>query len=192
MTLPDSRPQLAESQEWVATLIDAITPEQLDAPTPCDGWTVRDLVEHLLAVEGRVAGLPALGSVDDLPRRVPLPERDVAGAFRQASLEAQQAWADDSLLTTMVSPPWGEVPGAAAIGAYINEHLAHGWDLATAIGQHAEADPQLVGPVLAMAQHAIPDVARGTEHMPFGPVIDSATDAGPTEQLANWLGRVSR
>lgn len=192
MNLPDLRPQLADCQEWVASLIEALTPEHLDLSTPCTGWTVRDLIEHLLAVEARVEALPRLGNVDELPRSLPLPEHDVTAAFRHAAMAAQQAWSDDELLTTMVSPPWGEVPGAAAIGAYLNEHLAHGWDLATATGQDPEADPQLVVPVLAMARSVIPDVHRGTEHMPFGPVVPSAADAGPTEQLANWLGRVSR
>lgn len=192
MNLPDLRPHLAASQEWVATLIDAITPEQLDASTPCDGWTVRHLIEHLMAVEGRVAGLPQLGNVDELPRRLPLPDGALGSGFRKAATEGYQAWADDSLLTTIVHPPWGAVPGAAAIGGYVNEHLTHGWDLAVATGQDPEADPELAEPVLAMAQRAIPDVQRGTEHMPFGPVIESAADAGPTEQLANWLGRVSR
>lgn len=192
MNLPDLRPQLAASQEWVASLIEGIDPAQLDDPTPCQDWTVRELIQHLMAVEGRVAGLPRLGSVDDLPRSLPLPEGDLADGFRQAATEAQQAWAEDSLLTQTVTPPWGPVPGAAAIGGYLNEHLTHGWDLATATGQDAEADPNLVEPVLAMTRNAIPDLDRGTAHMPFAAVVESTPDAGPTEQLANWLGRRSR
>lgn len=191
MSLPDLRPQLAASQEWVATLIDGVTPHHLDASTPCDDWTVGELIQHLMAVEARVEGLPKLGSIDDLPRSLPLPARDLSGAFRAAASEALRAWADDALLSKTVNPPWGAVPGAAAIGGYVNEHLAHGWDLAVATGQDPEADPRLAEAVLAMAQHAIPDVDRGSAHMPFGAVVEPTAEAGPTERLANWLGRVS-
>ena len=29
-------------------VIERIQPEQLDNPTPCESWTVRDLLDHLL------------------------------------------------------------------------------------------------------------------------------------------------
>jgi hypothetical protein len=36
--------------------------------------------------------------------------------------------------------------------------------------------------------HPAPDI-RGTEGVPFGPVVEISPDAGPYAQLAAWLGR---
>lgn len=171
-------------------LLTGVRPEQLAAPTPCGDWNVGELIEHLLAVEARIEALGARGDVSDMPRQLPLPEGDLADGFRAAAAEALAPWTDDRL-TALVTEPWGQVPGAAALGGYVREHLAHGWDLAVATGQNPEADPALASAVLALTRQFLPAEPRGG-FIPFDPVVASAPDAGPTEQLANWLGRVSR
>jgi hypothetical protein len=45
-------------------------------------------------------------------------------------------------------------------------------------------------PAYATMQRALP--AEGRERLPFDPPVEPAEDAGPTERLANWLGRRSR
>lgn len=46
--------------------------------------------------------------------------------------------------------------------------------------------------VLPVAQQNVPAHIRVEDWVPFGPVVEPAADAGPTEQLANWLGRTTR
>lgn len=186
-TIPDFRPQLAQAQEWVATLIDGVRTDQLDAPTPCDGWTVRDLLEHLFAVEERLRLFTVTGDVTDAATELPLPDGDLGQAFRAAARTGLDAWADDAMMSREVIAPWGKSPGAAAVAAYAEEHVAHGWDLAIATGQPAEADPALAQAALGIAKDFIPADIRG--QIPFGEVIEPADGAGPTEQLAKWLGR---
>jgi uncharacterized protein (TIGR03086 family) len=96
-------------------------------------------------------------------------------------------WSDDTILDRPVTVPWGSVPGRAAIWGYLNETLVHGWDLAVATGQEAEADPDLAETVLAVVRRVIPAEPRGG-HMPFAAVVEPAPGAGPTERLANWSG----
>lgn len=190
MTIPDLRPQLAASQEWIATLIDGISPDQLSNPTPCGQYDVRGLLEHLLAVQLRVQQIGESGELDNAPAQLPLPDDDIAAAFREAATKASDAWRDDERLTATVSPPFGTMPGGAAIGGYVSEHVTHGWDLATATGQNAEADPALAAVAMGAMQKALPDGPR--DGLPFGPAVAPADDAGPTERLANWTGRTSR
>ena len=187
----DPRARLAESQAWVAGLIDAVTPEQLAAPTPCDEWDVRALLEHLLAVQGRIEAVPRGEDINALPRFIDLPSGDAAAAFRAAAVRAQDAWSDDASLTRAVTVPWGTVPGASALEGYVREHLAHGWDLAVATGQNPEADADLAAFGLATAREGVPAEPRGG-FIPFEAVVEPAPDAGPTERLANWLGRTTR
>lgn len=189
--LPDLRPQLAQAQQWVAGLVARVRQDQLDHPTPCSEFTVRQLLEHLLAVENRIATVGRTGSIGDSPSSAPLPDGDLGEGFRVAVDQATDAWTDDQSLARECTLPWGRSPGAVAVAAYVGENVVHGWDLATAIGAPAEADPQLVAIARAGYERILPPEPRGGE-VPFGPVVEPAADAGPTERLANYLGRTSR
>lgn len=190
----DQRAELAAAQQWVAQLIDGIDQQQLDNPTPCTEFTVRQLLEHLLAVQNRIAVVAETGSIEGSPTSLPLPEdgATVAAAFRAAAARTQRAWSGDDALTASYQLPWGTVPGFAAVAGYVAENVAHGWDLAVATGQPAEADPALAELALRSYQGMLPDEVRLLPEVPFGPRVEPAADAGPTERLANFLGRSSR
>lgn len=72
--------------------------------------------------------------------------------------------------------------------AGLMETLPHGWDLAVATGQHAEADPALVAKAHSVAEQALTDDSRGPG-LPFGPQVEPHDEAGPTERFAAFLGR---
>jgi len=129
--------------------------------------------------------------VDDAPVRVPFATQDAGAQLRKDAATAMESWADGARLGAMIRGPWGTSPGAVAIIIYVSEHLAHGWDLARATGQPSEADPEIATQVLAMMRQNLPAEPRGGP-IPFAPVVAPAADAGPTERLANWLGRRSR
>jgi uncharacterized protein (TIGR03086 family) len=185
-TLPDLRPSLARAQEWVADLIAGVGAGQLDHPTPCPEFTVRALIGHLYTGADRVRVMAEGGEARAVPFISDLPDSGVADAYRIRTAAAQQAWAQGDL-TAIVHAPWGDVPGAAAVGGYLSEALAHGWDLAVATGQPSEADPELADQALQAAHRGIPADLRG--QIPFGPVVESAADATPTERFVNWMGR---
>ena len=188
--LDDFRPRLARAQEWLGDLIAGIGDDQWHLPTPCTEFDVTALVEHLLAVQRRTLLLATVRTVEGAPTALPLPDEDVAGAFRAAFAEGQRAWAEwtpEDLGSRTVVHPIGTIPGAVAVALYTNEHLVHGWDLAVATGQPSEAPADLVEPVLAFTKGALP--AKRPPVMPFADAVEPAPGAGVTEQLANWLGR---
>jgi len=191
MELPDLRPQLVSAQDWVASLLDNVTADQWGDPTPCSEFDVRALTEHIFALEERVRRLAEVGHVDDAPERIPFSTQDAGARLRKDAASAMEPWADDARLEAMIRGPWGTSPWAVAIAIYVSEHLTHGWDLARATGQPSEADPEIATAVLAMMQKNLPAEPRGGP-IPFASVVASAEDAGPTERLANWLGRRSR
>ena len=61
----------AESLElcWTSfdELVDGLTDEQLAVPSPCEGWTVRDVVTHLGAVEHMMSGEAPGSFTDSVP-----------------------------------------------------------------------------------------------------------------------------
>lgn len=186
----DFRPLLTQSQEWVATLIAGIRDDQWHLSTPCTEFDVTQLVEHLFAVQDRTRGLATSGNVDGLPTALELPAHDVAHEFRRLAEQASDAWAtwsEADLAERTVVHPAGTIPGGVAAGMYADENVVHGWDLAVATGQAAEAPAGLAGPLLALMSGVMP--AQRPPFVPFADAVTPRPDAGPTERLANWMGR---
>jgi uncharacterized protein (TIGR03086 family) len=109
-------------------------------------------------------------------------------AYAEASKRVTAAWAEDETLDAPVVVPWGTVPGRAALSGYVQEVLAHGWDLAAATGKETEGDPELATWTLEISRRILPPERRGGP-VPFGAVVPVAADAGPYARLAAWLGR---
>ena len=184
----DPRPRYRAATEWVVGLAAGVRPDQLTAPTPCPEFDVRTLLGHLVTTARRARavgdGRPPL----DVPVvTTGVADADWASTYAMDAKHALAAWSDERL-TAQVEVPWGTVPGRAAVWAYVNETLVHGWDLAVATGQPAEADPAVAQAALVAAQRAIPAEPRGGP-VPFAAPVPPAPNAGPTERLANWSGR---
>lgn len=187
--LVDNRDNLNRARAWVTELLGNVEPGQLSDPTPCSGYDVRALIEHLYAVVGKTIGMAQGHAAVDLPSSVPADADDLAGGHARLVEQASAAWADDASLATIVEAPFGRVPAAVMISAFVGETLTHGWDLAVATGQDAEADADLAEGALAGAQRVLPG---GREDLPFDEPVPPAAAAGLTERLANFMGRRSR
>ena len=186
--MPDFRPDLDAAQTWVAGLIAGVRPDQLDAPTPCTDYDVRGLLEHIAALPAKLTAVAEGDHPLDLPTQVDIDPGTVADDYRGDARAAMDRWADDDLLTATLTAPWGPAPGGIAVGGFVMETVAHGWDLAVATGQDPEADPAVVGRAQVIAEQALSEDMRGPD-MPFGPRVDAPEDAGPSGQLAAFLGR---
>jgi uncharacterized protein (TIGR03086 family) len=187
----DPRPLYCRAVAQTETIVAAVTPDQFDLPTPCPEYAVRTLLAHITGGLTRTA-LVGEGDPDALAQPAQasgISDDGWPAAYRTAAARATAAWADDAKLDTLVEVPWGKVPGRIALSGYVQEVLAHGWDLAQATGQPTEGDPELANWALAISRRILPPEIRGQEGVPFGPVVEVPADAGPYTQLAAWLGR---
>src|SRR4051794_28967150 len=65
---------VARATELTANVVAGVKPDQLDSPTPCTEWTVRDLINHMVgaselfasAGEGERSTINPFGHPDDL------------------------------------------------------------------------------------------------------------------------------
>jgi hypothetical protein len=108
MADPDRRTPLLESYENAAVIVSGITAEQVTLRTPCPGYDVAGLIDHLVEAADRAAALgwgrtPPAG--DDSPH---VELADGPAQLRRAGDEAAQAWEDDSRLSSSFTMPWGE------------------------------------------------------------------------------------
>ena len=191
--ITDPRPLYAAALTWAHDVVRGIRPDQLDGPTPCAEFDVRTLLAHLVATVDRAAALGRGADVASTPSFVPaVPDDAWATTYGEAISALWAVWRDgpgsDELLDRTLTAPFGTVPGRAALLAYTSETLVHGWDLAVATGQNAEADASVARVTLATMQRVLPADPRGGR-VPFAPPVPPREGAGPTEQLANWCGR---
>jgi uncharacterized protein (TIGR03086 family) len=188
----DPRPFYDRALNWANSVVLRVDPASLDGPTPCSAYDVRALLGHLVATVDRARAIGEGGDPRTMPTVVTgVPDDGWADALAAATDKMAAVWGDAALLDRPVTVPWGTVPGRAAMWGYVNEALVHGWDLAVATGQDAEADADLAEAALAGARIKIPADRRGGP-IPFGDVVEPAPDAGPTERLANWSGHRRR
>ncbi|GAA5145404.1 TIGR03086 family metal-binding protein [Pseudonocardia eucalypti] len=185
---PDPRPLYRDALAWAQSLIENVRPDQFGLPTPCPEFDVRTMLGHLVTVVERSRVVGEGGSALSVPLVTPeVPGDDWALAFGAGVQKMLSVWSDDGLLDTVVTVPWGTMPGRAALWGYLDEAVVHGWDLAVATGQPPEGPAHAAEATLAVFKQTLPADQRG-EGVPFGPPVDPAPDAGPTERLANWVG----
>jgi len=177
--------QLAAVAEVTGRLIDAVTDDQWGLPTPCEEWTVRDLVEHV--VDGNDGFAAALLEPPGEIGATAALSGDPAGRYRRSVEELLRAFRQSEALERPVTVPFGTVPGAVALHLRITELLVHGWDLARATGQTVAFPDDVVEQELAFSLRALGDVGPGRR--PFAPPEAVADDAAVIDRLAACLGR---
>jgi uncharacterized protein (TIGR03086 family) len=112
---------------------------------------------------------------------------DALTPYRESAAALSEAWSDPAVLTRTVQLPFGDFPGAFALGIHTVEAIVHGWDLAKATGQASEIGADLH----AVAWHHCKDIDetfRGPGR-PFGPAVTPPPSASDTDTLIAWLGR---
>lgn len=115
------------ASEWtMANVADASI--DLDAPTPCDGWDVRTLLNHMLETQRYFVGA-ARGQDVSPPSSIPseLISDDPVADFVRGRAET---------LSTFAKPGVIEKTGPS-LGIAFSDQLLHGWDLAKSTRQDA-------------------------------------------------------
>ncbi|PZR79685.1 MAG: TIGR03086 family protein [Candidatus Aeolococcus gillhamiae] len=125
-------------------LVEAILPWRLNDRTPCAGWDVQALLDHLVSVNC-VYG--ALIRGDPPPRHDP---RHVPRTgFGYTGGDLLEAFSAPGALQRGVATPLGELPGSVLAQHVVNELVVHGWDLARTLGQPTDLVPEVASHVLA-------------------------------------------
>jgi uncharacterized protein (TIGR03086 family) len=172
------------------SILATVQPDQLDGPTPCVSWDVRELIEHFVATARWWASV--IGADQDLLTGDAACEGPVAGYDTNIAV-ALEAFGSDGALDRTVQLPFGELSGTVVSGLAAIEQFTHGWDLARATGQSTDLDPALADDLLILAREAVLGEYRGPNEVAFfGPIVDPPNGAGPADRLAAFLGRPTR
>lgn len=168
------------------------TPEQLTRPTPCAGWDLRQLFDHLI-VENRGFAAAAQGDGADPAHWVGDPQRsDPVGDYVEATEELLTAFAEPDVLDRAFALPVlskEPFPGSVAATMHLVDTVVHAWDLARTLDLPVAFDPEITAPVLAMSEQIPDDESRTGPKAFFGPAKPQPADATDLDRIVALLGR---
>lgn len=159
----------------------AVGPEWLERPTPCEQWTVQDLLDHLVGGT-RYLSAALGGAPGDAPTGTTVDDFAAGVAVCLGRLE------DPAALEHRSPSPLGfEWSGVEATAGTFMDVLIHTWDLATATGQAHGIEPGLAEACVAMFLPHMPENGRAAGIV--GPAVAVPADAPALERLLGAMGR---
>lgn len=170
---------LERSLGYTRVALAGVTDVHLATPTPCRGWTLRDLLAHmddsLDAFTEAAGGSVALTRAPSAPRVVVL---------QQKACALLGLWSD-------MGPPdirVGEVALATdlLVATAALEITVHGWDVAQATGARTPIPEDLARHLLPVAHRTVAETDRGVR---FAEALPEPAGATADIRLRAFLGR---
>lgn len=186
----------ASRVEWLsracastAVNLSELTRDQLASPTPCDGWQVRDLINHIVSATRFFADLAEHGSSAAGQEWPTYSDGDFAAAFGEQADRLVAAFSVPGAMDRVMALPTGPAPGSRCIQVATGEIFIHGWDLARAIGQAAPCDEGVAEALLASDWIGMCADVRDSDPSVFSPEVSVPRTATAVDRLAGFLGR---
>ncbi|GAB1510126.1 TIGR03086 family metal-binding protein [Actinophytocola sp. KF-1] len=169
-------------------VVSQIHDDQWALPTPCAGWTLRDLLAHMTTENHGFAAAArgerptwAEARFGDDPRRDYAVSADaVVTAFATA---APEFW----LPNISATRPF---PAEQAIGFHLLDYVVHTWDVAASLGRTVALEDDLVAAAQKVADRDVPDNERRLRPgAGFQPAVKVPGEETPLASLLAFLGR---
>lgn len=166
-----------------ADTVAAVPADRFESPSPCEEWTARDVVRHVVDAQGMFLGFVSRSLPDDLPSV----DDDPVAAFEAARRTVQAGLEDPDVADAEYEGAFGTSTFAKAVDTYLCFDLnVHRWDLATAAGLDARIDPGEV-PRLRRDTDGFGDMMRSSGA--FGPEVEAPHGADEQARFLAYLGR---
>ena len=164
------------ASQWTLTKVDGAA-SKLDAPTSCDEWNVRTLMNHMLQTQQYFVGA-ARGEDVSPPGGTPpeLVSDEPRVDFDRARAETLKTFGEPGVIDNT----------GPALGIAFSDQLLHGWDLARSTGQETAMPDGLPEAAYSLIYGQFTDEQRKGV---FKPEIAVAQDAPAQEKLLAYTGR---
>jgi uncharacterized protein (TIGR03086 family) len=167
----------------------ALTIPDLGRATPCERWTVAQVLQH--AAGDQLAYASAITGSGGPAEDPFAPSGTLAGTpaelVEPALAASAAAFATVDPEGTVPTPlPHGALPAAIASGAAALDAAVHAWDIAVATGRPSPLDDDLAAALLPVAR-AIVEPLR--QYGAYAPALPPHPSDGPAPELLRYLGR---
>lgn len=166
-------------------VVRRVPPDRWDEPSPCEGWSARDVVAHQVGV---LRGLAETVRTGEMARPAEPEDRADPVALWAEARDDVIAELDRAGALQQPGRFWfGEMTVDELIGVAQWDPLTHAWDVATAVGIEAHLDPDL-------AQRSFDTIApmRATlakRQLVSPEEVDVSADADPVSRYLGLVGR---
>ena len=165
-----------------AAKVAAVPADKWESRSPCDDWTARDVVRHVVGTQGMFLGFVGRELGD-----IPSVDEDPLGAWIAARTAVQGDLEDPGRATAEFEGFSGRSTFEAGVDKFLcSDLVVHGWDLARAAGLDERIDEEDIVRVRAHME-SMGDALRGPRA--FGPAVDAPPDADEQGKLLAFLGR---
>jgi len=173
----------------IARAMDRATPAQLAAPSPCVGWSARDVLNHMIGGADLFAAC-ARGEQQPFPDWSEMPDwvgNDPAASYSRAVTGLLTAFSGPGVLEGTVPMPWGDTPAGFALNLIMADHATHAWDLTRATGITIEIQAAAADTALATTQASVsPEFRAAGLYAAEQPAPEGASTL---DRLAAFSGR---
>jgi uncharacterized protein (TIGR03086 family) len=155
--------------------------------TPCSGWTLADLLAHMI---GQHHGFAATVRDGDAPASAYLPVPFTAQAWAGSVDELLTSFASVDLAGTAINPEFSAqpLPVSFLVEAQLLDTVVHTWDLARSLGHDFTPPDDVAAEVLRIARKVPDDERRDAPGAAFAHALPAA-DVSPWQQALRMLGR---
>ncbi|MGY1973265.1 TIGR03086 family metal-binding protein [Nocardia gipuzkoensis] len=181
----------ARSVRLSVDAVARVRPDQLDAETPCAGWRLRDLLEHMIAQNHGFADAARGG--DDLGVWAVRPSADPVADYRVSADDVLAAFAAEdvferALVLAEILPDQG-IPADRVIGFHLVDSVVHAWDVARSIGATITLDAALADEALNIARTVPNGPERSAPGAAFAPALTVPGETSTLDRILLALGR---
>jgi uncharacterized protein (TIGR03086 family) len=123
----------AAADRPLTAVLDAVPTDAWDRPSTCEGWTVRDVVRHLVQTQREFLTERGVDLADE-----PDVDADPAAAWRSHARRVAAALADQAVAEAGYDGYFGPTTvGSTLEQFYVWDMLVHRWDVARSVGADA-------------------------------------------------------
>jgi uncharacterized protein (TIGR03086 family) len=171
----DDTAVLRRALDQLAALLEDVPRGALGNGTPCEQWSVQDLVDHVVASPANFAHM-VRGEPIDWSAPTPSAGDDPPASFRVHAEDLLRAWHESDGGGGQLSLDW-----------LCAEFAVHAWDLATALGRPTtDLDQEVAERGLAFMRANLTEDNRGSA---FGPEQPAPDDVDAYQRAAAFAGR---
>ena len=174
--------------ESTRVVVVGLDPTRWETSTPCEEWTIRELLNHVIAGNWWAARLASGASISDVGTELDGDQvgDNPRGSYDASADAAARAFEAPGALEAPCAVSYGPVPGSVYAGHRFIDVLIHGWDLAVASGQDSTLASDLIKGAWQVLEPQL-DMLRSSGM--FGDDLEIPGDADAETRLLMTLGR---
>lgn len=164
-----------------------VTVDHLGLVTPCEGWDLRGLLNHVYSRFDLSTRAARAEPVEDFSIvEVDHVGDDPAGAFGRMTSALLTAWDSTEDLETPRVTPMGPLPPEGILLFGAQDVFIHAWDVAKTLGEEPELSQEMIATFTETHKQSVDEQTRA---MFFADPVAVPDDASPLDKLVGFLGR---